>query len=114
FLTVVALISVFIMLRCRRPPRRGKPPQAPLTSPAVGVLSDAEGRFRFVARPGPGVLAATVIGTTESADSLYDPYLVNPYKPAELDPDDRKSPHAAAALNRNGKSKRVGHSGSLA
>ena len=47
----------------------------------VETFSDAEGRFHFAVPPGSGVLAAVAVGSEECSNSLYDPYLINPYLP---------------------------------
>jgi hypothetical protein len=53
--------------------------------------SDAEGRFRLVAIPGPGVLLAGVNGTRETVNGVrVHPYPINTYKIAEFSAEDSK------------------------
>ncbi|MCI0456279.1 MAG: sigma-70 family RNA polymerase sigma factor [Gemmataceae bacterium] len=68
---------------------------------AVGTFSDADGRFQFAVPPGSGVLAAAAVGSEECMNSLYDPYLINPYLPAEWDAEDGNSATALNLLRRS-------------
>jgi protocatechuate 3,4-dioxygenase beta subunit len=53
---------------------------------ALSASADAEGRFRLVTIPGPGVLLASVPGTYLKIEGVP----IYPFKPAEFDSEDRK------------------------